>query len=241
MHRLGENWENLNRIRHLFHMRNLRVAGIFTHLCAADGENEEDQAFTAMQAQRFYRTVGNIETSECTSLKAHILGSYGLLHYPELAGNYARIGIALYGLLSSEEDLSRCPVKDVYKRQAKVEDMDKIMGLTLGADDYMTKPFNPLELVARVKTQLRRYTRYNASHPTDEGKQEYDVGGLYVCRDSRKCFLYGEELSLSLIHISIPGILLFRNNNPAVRDCAQALSLEPCCFHKRRGRVLPAS
>lgn len=110
MHRLGENWENLNRIRHLFHLRNLRVAGIFTHLCAADGENEEDQAFTAMQAQRFYRTVENIETSECTSLKAHILGSYGLFHYPELAGNYARIGIALYGLLSSEEDLSRCPV-----------------------------------------------------------------------------------------------------------------------------------
>ena len=50
---------------------------------------------------------------------------------------------------------------------AKVEDMDKITGLTLGADDYITKPFNPLELVARVKTQLRRYTRYN---PREGGK-----------------------------------------------------------------------
>ncbi len=46
---------------------------------------------------------------------------------------------------------------------AKVEDMDKITGLTLGADDYMTKPINPLELMARVKTQLRRYTRYNSA------------------------------------------------------------------------------
>ena len=44
---------------------------------------------------------------------------------------------------------------------AKVEDMDKIMGLTIGADDYITKPFNPLEVVARVKTQIRRYVQYN--------------------------------------------------------------------------------
>lgn len=86
---------------------------------------------------------------------------------------------------------------------AKIEDMDKIMGLTLGADDYITKPFNPLELVARVKTQLRRYTRYNTPHPIEETRHEHDFSGLSVCLDSRKCVLYGQELSLTPIEFDI--------------------------------------
>ena len=64
---------------------------------------------------------------------------------------------------------------------AKVEDGDKIMGLTIGADDYITKPFNPLEVVARVKTQLRRYTRYNNPIQKQEEKpHEYDIRGLII-------------------------------------------------------------
>ena len=86
---------------------------------------------------------------------------------------------------------------------AKVEDMDKIMGLTLGADDYMTKPFNPLELVARVKTQLRRYTRYNPSAPAGESAQEYDFRGLQISQTTHKCILFGEELSLTPVEFSI--------------------------------------
>ena len=83
---------------------------------------------------------------------------------------------------------------------AKIEDIDKITGLTLGADDYITKPFNPLELVARVKTQLRRYTRYNK---TESQPAEYDDKGLYICQDNHKCLLNGQELSLTPIEFNI--------------------------------------
>ncbi len=84
---------------------------------------------------------------------------------------------------------------------AKVEDGEKIMGLTIGADDYITKPFNPLEVVARVKTQLRRYQRYN--QPASVEKNEYDIRGLLINKDSHKCTLFGKELSLTPIEFSI--------------------------------------
>ena len=86
---------------------------------------------------------------------------------------------------------------------ARVEDMDKIMGLTLGADDYLTKPFNPLELVARVKTQLRRYTRYNQGGQPGGEVQEHDFRGLQISRATHKCVLFGEELPLTPLEFSI--------------------------------------
>ena len=86
---------------------------------------------------------------------------------------------------------------------AKIEDVDKIMGLTLGADDYITKPFNPLEVVARVKTQLRRYQTYNAKVSHNDENIEYDIRGLVINKASHKCTLYGKELSLTPIEFSI--------------------------------------
>lgn len=81
---------------------------------------------------------------------------------------------------------------------AKSEDSDKVLGLTVGADDYVTKPFNPLELVARVKSQLRRYTQLGSV----EGQPEAQTGMLTVgafCADERThtIFLYDEPLTLT--------------------------------------------
>ena len=91
---------------------------------------------------------------------------------------------------------------------AKSEDADKILGLNIGADDYVTKPFNPLELVARVKSQLRRYTKLG--NAMDENQKIYQTGGLVMNDDLKEVTVDGEQVKLTPIEYNIL-LLLVKN------------------------------
>ena len=86
---------------------------------------------------------------------------------------------------------------------AKSEDTDKILGLNIGADDYVTKPFNPLELTARVKSQLRRFTQLNPGSDKGKPETEIQIRGLVINKENHKVVVYGEEVKLTPIEFDI--------------------------------------
>ena len=93
---------------------------------------------------------------------------------------------------------------------AKSEDTDKILGLNIGADDYITKPFNPLELVARVKSQLRRYTQLGNMNESVKGDAVFSCGGLIINDDTKEVSVDGEAVKLTPIEYNIL-LLLVKN------------------------------
>ncbi|MBD5458107.1 MAG: serine racemase VanT catalytic subunit [Lachnospiraceae bacterium] len=104
MHRLGISAETFSEVKAVFGMKAIKVCGIYTHLCCADGRKPEDIAYTKEQIALFYRLLDALKKEGIQLPKQHIQSSYGLLNYPDLKCDYVRAGIALYGVLSSADD-----------------------------------------------------------------------------------------------------------------------------------------
>lgn len=107
MHRLGFNPEEIDKVQAVFHMNHIKVCGIFSHLCVSDSLTEDDVQFTKKQIDTFYGVIDALKQRNVTIPKVHIQASYGLLNYPELQCDYVRMGIALYGVLSTSTDRTK--------------------------------------------------------------------------------------------------------------------------------------
>lgn len=112
-------------------------------------------------------------------------------------------GLAVVRKLRSRRELALLPIILVTARTAEI---DKVKGLDIGADDYLTKPFNPLELVARVKSQLRRYTQLGTM--AEKRSNAYQTGGLFIDDDKKIVTVDDDSIKLTPIEYNILLFLL---------------------------------
>lgn len=110
MHRLGERAEKIDDICKIFCFNNLVIEGAFTHLCVDETKSEPDREYTLKQIHSFFDAITDLQKRGCDCKKVHLLSSYGLINYPKYAGDYVRVGIALYGVLSNRTDIEKCPI-----------------------------------------------------------------------------------------------------------------------------------
>lgn len=128
MHRFGECSENIDKIYEIFNCRNLIIKGIYTHLCCVETITDSDIKYTMSQSDAFNNVITQLNKRGYAYGKIHLLASYGLYHYPELARDYVRIGAALYGVLITRTDFNNYPIKlypvlSIKTRVALIRDM----------------------------------------------------------------------------------------------------------------------
>ena len=109
------------------------------------------------------------------------------------------------------EEIRKVSVVPVIMLSAKSEDSDKIAGLNIGADDYITKPFNPMELIARVNSNIRRYTRYG-SLKAESGANSIRIGGVFLNKMTGQVSVDGEDIKITPLEYKILSLLMSNPN-----------------------------
>lgn len=129
MRRLGERSENEIVIQEIWNNKNLNITGVFSHLCVADSQAEADILFTREQFERFQNVIDFLHAKGISGFKSHMQGSYGLLNYPEYHFDYTRVGIALYGCLSSPDDKIKAQVsfKPVLSLKSRIQSIRPLL------------------------------------------------------------------------------------------------------------------
>lgn len=144
MHRLGIPWDAYERLCAMWKLPHLEVRGVYSHLCVSDGEEEKEIAFTKTQIARFDETVAYLRTQIKKPFAAHLQGSYGVLNYPECHYDYARVGIALYGILSSRTLIPKSakellPVLSLHSVITSIRELNPGEGAGYGLDFVAAK------------------------------------------------------------------------------------------------------
>lgn len=240
MHRLGIDSNDFSNIRQIFDMKNMEVCGIYTHLCCSESLDPDDVTYTRKQIRCFYDVIDVLKNSNITVPKIHIQSSYGLLNYPDLACNYVRAGIALYGVLTSLNDkttlkLDLRPVLSLRTRVILIRKVRK--GDSIGYDRKYKADRDSRIAVLPIG--------YGDGFPRNLSCQKGRVclNGRYVPIVGQICM---DQLTVDVTnanHVSLGDVAILigvdkdtQISAPVVSDCSDSISNELLC---RMGQRLP--
>lgn len=237
MHRLGLDWDDIPGITRVFAMQALRVRGLYTHLACADSRTREDTAFTQEQIRRFAHLTVALKNQGLTVPKLHIQSSYGLLNYPQLKCDYARIGIALYGVPSDPacSPARKLPLRSVLSLKARVALLrDVPRGDAVGYGRAFIAPRNSRIAVLSIG--------YADGYP-----RNLSNGAGWVVLNGRRCPVAGrvcmDQLAVDVTEaedVAVgDAVTLFGPGGPATGDIARAAGTITNELLSRLGPRLP--
>lgn len=187
MSRLGESYEHIDSLKEILGRKNLKVTGMFSHLCCADSKKEEDIQFCRVQIQRFQEVVRRLWEDGYSIPRLHLLSSYGIVNcgpllkdFPESYG-YVRPGIMMYGVGSEEIVKELFPVMELKARVASIREIEKGTGISYGLQFVAEHTMRVAAVTIGYADGLSRSMGQGESYVLIKGKQARILGR--ICMD----------------------------------------------------------